>query len=400
MKFNTSGFSLVELLITMSVFIVVIIITGNSFDTLLSQSSKIFKSEESNIEGVVGLEILRHDIQQAGFGLYTEGGINYSEADEAPANELNDAPANAPRPLVCKDTIPTGTANILPGSDYLAIKATSVATNAASQKWTYLSLDPAGVIPKKWPSTAENPENGDNVILLRRQVSSAGNIVNLTQPSSDTEGSSNFSFSFGSNTFAQFSSSGTAAYTIYGLSSGNTVRMPFNRSDYFVARPQTASQLPSFCAPGSGILYKTTVNQADGKLTRIPLLDCVADMQVVLGWDMDSDGTIDTYSNADGSTTSGTGTQEQVQKAISNDNNNSSTTTPSIRNNLKMVKVYILAQQGKRDSGYTSPAAIVVGDARESILTRVYDIAAAGWLNYRWKVYQIIARPKNLPANQ
>ncbi len=36
-------------------------------------------------------------------------------------------------------------------------------------------------------------------------------------------------------------------------------------------------------------------------------MDCVADMQVVFGWDIDKDGDIDTYSDADGATVSGTG---------------------------------------------------------------------------------------------
>ncbi len=34
----------------------------------------------------------------------------------------------------------------------------------------------------------------------------------------------------------------------------------------------------------TGILYKGTVNHADGLLTELPLLDCVADMQVIFGW--------------------------------------------------------------------------------------------------------------------
>jgi hypothetical protein len=100
---------------------------------------------------------------------------------------------------------------------------------------------------------------------------------------------------------------------VYGVapkaSSTNGLGMPFNRADYFVAIPGSSSQLPSVCAPGTGILYKTTVNHEannpGGKLTYTPLVDCVADMQVVLGWDLwdassntlGQDGTIDTWSS-------------------------------------------------------------------------------------------------------
>ncbi len=71
--------------------------------------------------------------------------------------------------------------------------------------------------------------------------------------------------------------------------------------------------------PDTGILYKTTVNHADGKLTYIPVLDCVLDMQVVLGWDLNGDGLIDTWSNADGSVVSGVGTVADVLKCFGND---------------------------------------------------------------------------------
>ena len=69
---NCKGFTLIELIVVMAVFVVVIAISGDAFKTVLQQASKLFRSEESNIEGIVGLEVFRHDLQQAGYGLYTE----------------------------------------------------------------------------------------------------------------------------------------------------------------------------------------------------------------------------------------------------------------------------------------------------------------------------------------
>jgi len=56
---SRKGFTLVEMIVVMAVFVVVIMITADSFKTILTQMTKITKSEESNIEGVVGLEMFR-----------------------------------------------------------------------------------------------------------------------------------------------------------------------------------------------------------------------------------------------------------------------------------------------------------------------------------------------------
>ena len=63
------GFTLVELMITMVVFVLVIAAASSIFSSLLNQFKQQSKIIESNIEGVVGLEMMRVDVQQAGFGL-------------------------------------------------------------------------------------------------------------------------------------------------------------------------------------------------------------------------------------------------------------------------------------------------------------------------------------------
>lgn len=410
---NRQGFTLVELLVVMAVFIIVIMISADSFNTILTQAAKIHRSEESNIEGIVGLEMLRHDLQQGGYGLFTETSpVTYSEAAAAPATAYNEATnTDAPRAFVGGNNLAaTGesssgsTYNILAGTDYLAIKATSVARSKTAQKWTHLLYNAGtGGVPNVWPSAAENLVSNDRVVLLRRQVTQSTNKVSLVPDNTD------FFFAYSDVAFERYSTN-SSQYIIYGLDPydpDDDPSRPFNRSDYFVARPQSA--VPPLCAPNSGVLYKTVVNQADGKLMYYPILDCVADMQVVYGWDLmngsspGQDGTVDTWTTPDGTSFSCNGaacslvdpddtTKQYAQNAL----NKSAT----IRSALKVVKVYILAQNGRRDPGYTSPTPILVGDAGELSLTRSVDIAAAGWSNYRWKLYRIVVRPKNLLANQ
>lgn len=436
MQTNNRGFTLVELIVVMAVFITVLAITASAFNTILVQATKLFRSEESNIEGVIGLEMLRHDLTQTGLGLFTEfSPVAYKgEAKNLPASAYNDYNTSAsnpgkepPRPIVTgndlaagqtNDDDSSGTTKFVAGTDYLVIKGTTVGRNQTAQKWTYLEYAPPNVIPHAWPSASENFVTNESVVLLKRQVTSSTQTATLVPDGSGVE---SFYYAYSNVAFNALASGTNAVYTAYGIASrsDNKIRMPFNRADYFVSLPVDASgnpdttRIPNVCAkdaagaphPDVGILYKATIDQdgsaSGGKLEYVPLVDCVADMQVVLGWDMDGNGAVDTYSNANGTQCNPCGaTVATIQAALSTANNSTSSTVPNIRNNLKMVKVYVLAQDGRRDPGYTSPSPIIVGDNGETTLTRSYDLAAKGLRNYRWKVHRVVVRPKNLPVNQ
>jgi hypothetical protein len=258
---------------------------------------------------------------------------------------------------------------------------------------------------KTWPSKAENFENTEYFVLLRRQFSSPPRLI-LEKNTSDAS----LWFRANSPAFNSYSTQGNSVFTMYGIDS-DSFRMPFNRTDYFVAKPADATKVPVVCAPNTGILYKTTVNQNDdasgGKLKYMPILDCVAEMQVVLGWDMDNNGSVDTWSNAAGSTASGVGSAADVASVISQTNNDD-VTAANIRNRLKVIKVYIIAQNGKKDLGYTSNPEITIGDDGEKSLihdtgsnaTKAAYALSTDMRNYRWKEYRVIVRPKNLQTNQ
>ncbi len=394
-----SGFTLIELVVVMALFITVLLISASAFNTILQNATKLFKSEESNIEGIVGLEMFRHDLQQAGYGLYTEPFTYASEAASSLPALNNDSPNNVPRPLVFLTKTLDGTMSVdsntpLVNSDYISIKGTSLSRAPAAQKWTYLNIDTKTVTPHSWPSAAENFATSDNVVVLLKQFDTA---QRSTLIPNQTGG---FSYNFGNSVFANLSSQMSGMYAVYGIDSVN-LRFPFNRTDYFVATPASAAQLPSYCAPGTGVLYKATVNQADGNLTYLPVLDCVLGMQVVLGWDTTGTGLIDTWSSSDGSAVNGLATTSVVQSALGSANNNSLSTVPNIRSSLKMVKVYVLAQNGRKDPDYISTSPLQVCDTGETSLTLPVGLTLTpAQLSYRWKLYRIVVRPKNLLANQ
>lgn len=367
---SEEGFSLVELIITMAVFVLVIAAASQVFTGLLTQFKQQSKIAETNIEGIVGLEILRQDIEHAGYGLPWNGLITYSESSANPFS-LNDAPTGTPRAIVSQNNVTTYSSpnDIFNGSDYLVIKSLNVARNSACERWTTLSVSG----PKTWTPDRENvnkkddgaTDNNVKVIVLSPGTTDA-NARTLVV-------SSTFSTTYGGVTSSPWPPTDTnETRIVYGLATSDvaTPRRPFNRADYFIQRP--ATNMPLRCAPNTGILYKATMNHdTDGNYNFLPLLDCVADMQVVYRRDTDGDGTIDN-------------TTDDI----------SVLTAQQIREQVKDVRVYILAHEGQRDVNYThTPTTIYVGDPS---IGSGHNYSIGTNVNYRWKLYTIVVTPNNL----
>jgi len=151
-----AGFSLIELIITMTVFVMAMALATSMFVPMLTQFKQQSKVAESQVERLIGLDILRRDIEQAGYGLpwVIPAGVNYQETiadgatnwverdynDGPPTNpargtELGDPACNPPAGIRSGDNV-AGTLN---NSDIIVIKATNIATNDAATKWTYIT---------------------------------------------------------------------------------------------------------------------------------------------------------------------------------------------------------------------------------------------------------------------
>lgn len=372
------GFTLVELMITMVIFVLTIAAASQIFTSLLTQFKQQSKIAETNIEGIVGLELLRYDIEQAGYGLpyelsYNNNDINYNEAVNAPASDYNDA-SNPPRALV------SGDAAGVYGSDVLVIKSLNVATSATAQQWSYITN--AGAFnrdPVVWGNPEENLDDNSMVIVIqpisgsdvRVLVHGAGNQLNTTFK--DTSAEFDNAFEPGINTDETF--------LIYGVAppgNGGVLRMPFNRADYYIAVNNT----PTRCAPNTGVLVKSVIQQATGNRgPGLPLLDCVADMQVVYGLDNnDIVPGIDVYLS------------DIFMLGAS-----------QVRDQVKEVRVYILAHEGQLDNSYTWAGAndpvINITDPNVGILNAFNlseNIDATTYRHYRWRIYTLVLKPHNL----
>lgn len=383
---SSFGFSLVELLVVMSLFVVIMAIGANTFKTLLRQSTQQSKITESQIEKIAGLELLRSDIASAGFGLpwAFQNTVSYSEAATAPNPNpavYNDSPVSIPRAIISGNN----NGNYINGSDYLVLKGTyfgNSTTNTAASKWSYILYGSAA--PKSWGSN--DLANGvDKVIVVVPQTSET-TVRQLVMNGSA------FYTTYSKNSFSSYFSPivSRSMYMIYGVDSTASLRMPFNRVDYFISGNKTL--LPQGCAPNTGELVRAYVSQTDGSLTNpaLPILDCVADMQVIFNLDMNDDGAPETLYNDNGgqvSTSLGV-TASTVRATLSN--------PALLRQRLREVRIYILTHEGKADTSFSYPNNIItVGDPG---VASTFDLSkiGPGWQNYRWKVLTLTVKPKNL----
>jgi len=389
-----SGFTMVELLITMVVFVFVMVAGSQIFSGLLTQFKQQSKIAETNIEGVIGLEMLRQDLEHVGYGLpwIIPVAVSYREATNATAANYNDcngsAPCNPPRAVVSGNNI---TFSGFTGVDYLAIKATNIASNEASQRWTTLKMAPFSTPdnPRQWTPASENLASTDRVIVVspgatdtnaRRLVDNGGtlyttfgNVTNSPWPPAD-----NFE-----------------TRLVYGINSASdpSPQRPFNRADYFITRTdQNGTNItPQRCAPNTGVLVKAPIKQdtsGNNYETYLPLLDCVADMQVVYALDNDENGSFE----------DGVGTPPDAYS-----DNMSALTAQQVRNRVKEIRVYVLSHEGQRDQNYTYPSETIGVPAAPDPgagLGRTFDIKTAigdpDYQHYRWKLYTIVVKPIDL----
>lgn len=360
---GSGGFSLVELIVVMAIFIIVIIAASNAFNTLVTHSVQQTKLAESQTGGVIGLEMMRADLEHAGYGLpwSFQNNFTYTEPNDLGAG-LSDAPSGVPRAVHSGDN--QGPA----GSDRLVIRSTVAGTEPTAKKWTYATYSSVGSVVKTW-NTTEDLAAGERIIVVRATnvdgiqgkqliVSSAGAFFTNYPPAGDFRPQSQ-----------------SDLHLVYGLRpAGADVVRPFNRVDYYLGLPENPELFSRSCAPNTHTLFKGVVNHSGADVTPYPLLDCVADLQVIFGVDTSGDGEVDMHLN-------------EV-----------SASAQEIRDQVKEVRVYILAQEGKKDRSFRYPNQKVrLGDF-DSSLGSEFDLATIGadWRNYRWRVYTVVVNPKNL----
>ena len=368
---------------------------------------------QSNIDGVIGLEILRSDLEAAGYGLFWSQPTNstgqpitiaFTETDtNPPKNAYN--PTNPATGTIIPLAVQSGNdvflndSNLqLNGTDYLGLRGMTLPHNATSQRWSYMTSQMtfatiSSAVPLTSSSKRINSWANNNFAATDRVIVVTG--TEDKDPVNHRKLVTN-----GTTYFTQYSPTSnldpyqpppptmpaiphaltldSPAYFIYGVDDTD-LRMPYNRTDYYVRKPTGGiSRVPLRCAPDTGILFKSVIIHSNGDQVDYPLLDCVADFQVVYSLD----------------------TGDVSASGLA------SLSAADIRNRLKNIQIYILTHDGKKDTSFTYPnQSIGVGPGNGltsgSGSTRTFTQFSSSKKNYRWKVYRLTVAPKNLlPAQK
>ncbi|WP_457601000.1 PilW family protein [Hydrogenivirga sp.] len=335
------GFTLIELLVTMSIIFIVLAGAYVAFTNLLGGFKRESKSIESQVETSVGLELLRLDIEHAGYGIG-------EDQPDLPI-ELNN--------ITTSDTL-------YPNKDQLSIRSVLNNTNQSTIGWALVDCS-TGFTRVAGDSIA----SGTAVVFL-----GAGNREYVANGTYD-EGNAS-------------SCPGSGFYVAVpydnAVASGCSVQY-CNKIDYVLSDSQTLNT----CHPDTRNLLR-----AVGASAGNPLLNCVADWKIRFDVDRDGDGTVDVY---DAVYNSPTGSND-----IDLDDDGS-VSASEVRSALKKVNIYILVQEGRRDPNFTFANTVSCTTSASGFCVRTDTGAGSldlnlpnGFENYRWKVLKLFVKPMNL----
>ena len=148
MNRRNAAFTLVELMIAMAIVTLVLYAAINFFIISVRQYKVQTKIIETNVEGILGLELFRQDLESLGFGLPWNSLGNYTEKT-GNGSALNDGNNIAPRAVVSIN----GATFTWNNSDYLVIKSARVGMSDAAGKWTTLTQ---ANVTRTWTPASEN----------------------------------------------------------------------------------------------------------------------------------------------------------------------------------------------------------------------------------------------------
>ena len=381
---NKTGWTLIELLVAIAIFAIIIVIPYSMFVKTLKLTTQQYEISKSSIEKLPALEILRRDVETAGFGLpWNLDNKTYSEVNNSVSfplyssfkpSSFNGSSSAAPKAI--DGNIDSGN-----GYSYLVLRASAFGTSKAANHWTYMYNDNGTEKINIWNSNSISNYNnllaGDKVIVMsanKRQI--AGNSLYYTISNDASHSDTDPSY-YGLPIPPGIES---VNYLIYGIKKNNDIAAPFNRIDYALYDEQTPSNI---CAQGTHTLGRILFNNnTNGTITKSPFLRCVADFQVWFGIDVNNSGKI-------------TWTQ-----------NPTSYSALEIRdtNQIKKVIIFILVQNGKVDKNYTFPkSSIFVGDDKLGIGRTFkfnehgfYQTGLNSYKHYRWKLLELVIKPINL----
>jgi prepilin-type N-terminal cleavage/methylation domain-containing protein len=363
MRNRESGFTLLEILIAIAILGIIMAMNSTILQEMIRGTKQQGSIVTSQFETALGLEIFRNDLGNAGYGLPDafSGTITYSEPTTAPEQQFNDGSHAVPRAIVHDNNV--SATGYLANSDYLVIRSTAVGMNKATGKWTHITNQAAPV--HVWNDSGLDMQTGNYMIVIKPLVSTDGT-KEIGELVMKAGGAYSVAYAGSAMSDTDFVPQIGERYLAYGVDSNSVPQMPFNRADYFVAR--TTSTMAG-CAPGTGTLIKAVANQTTTVgFTSYPVMDCVANMQVVF---VDTNVPVNSIAGL---------------------------TAMQIKGQVKEIRVYILAHEGTFDKGFRYGGSDTITVGPDNVLGHdvvLSTLVGTNWDRYRWKTYTLSVKPRS-----
>ena len=343
MKGN-KGLSVVELVITM--FIVLLVLSGAYFTytNLLRGFKQETISVETEIEKLVGTELLRLDLEHAGYGIGIDEPFFPIEWHDNPVL------GNYDRYMEGKELI---------------VRATLNNTNKKTYGWILM----------KCSSTSDTLE--DSIIIDNRLDKTNNSIVILDDRKNIASTSTDVKL--------------TDTCPKEGVFLGFPIDRDYvNRTGKFDCRYQICHAV-NYTFSRSNSLKDCNPNTKNLLREGKPILDCVADMKLQYWLDTDQDGKIDKIGSSPIELDN-----DHLDTSKNSDfvdlDGDGKITSPEVRKQIKLISIYLLMQDGKKDPQFTFNAPTGYVKTQDNVKLKL----PPDFKHYRWKVIKITVRPLNL----
>jgi type IV pilus assembly protein PilW len=340
------GITLLELLIALALSLVVLAAVYSAYITLFKSYKKESTAVTTQIESTIGLEILRQDLEHAGYGISKDETKLPLEVFYLPKT-----PPNCQSPSV-----------------HLVIRSTYKTSDDDTQGWAVLSCK-AGDVPHclisyNFPYCPNEKAKTEAVLLKPNGSIFSGRFVVDDSGDKCPEDA---------DTLLAFPISGSGEWErCDGTSTPSCQNQFCNVIEYYLDEDSDAQS--SYCK-GTYVLKRRVDKREE------PLLDCVGDFKVVYDW-------------------SGTGKCDPTGKDPDLPACPAPTGSSDLRENLKMVYVYLLLREGKEDPNFTFKfgTSFKVDGVTLNLPKDLdyYTKEGHNPLHFRWRVVKIAVKPMNL----
>lgn len=334
---NKEGITLVELLVTLTIFGIVLAVVFAAYVTQIKHGTREYRIAESDMELEISKAVIERDLAMTGYGF----------ADDYAG-------------FVATTVMPISATNANP--DTLTLRGLAIGRDSrAAQAWTYMASTTQF---RTWTGAyaGENIRSNDRVIYM--------------EPATKTLRTSggNWSFTVGAAPNSPITTD--FGILVYGVAT-EALTQPF-----YTVRHYLGGASPSVCAPGTQSLLRAESNVDLVPAGGEPLLACVRDFQVAFGLDTNENGSIDCWDNG-GATAAGY-----------------SLSTLKARLKQVKAYVLVQLGNVDRDYRFpTNP--VRVGDINLTACAEGGGVGrdvtlTAEQLNYRWRLITVGVTPRNM----